>query len=155
MPEAIASTLLAVALVYPVSPKMATTVLFIGIPVLLFLLPWRGEGAQASRRILRDEDRGSLLSVAGVLAIAVILLLIAYTRPSIALPSYITFIGTISITFTLLHRFNRIYSASTSQRTARVLAVLTTGLLLSAYYLGLGSLIQLIGLAFDLPEGGA
>jgi len=152
VPEAIVSTLLAAGLVYPASPVMASIAILVGIPVLIFLLPQR-EGAPI-RRALRGGAQERLLTVTGLSVAAFALLLISYTRPSIALSVFTAFMGSVFLTLNLFRRLYAIYSSSTSQNAARVLATLTTGLFMAAYYLGFGFLLNLITVPIDLPEGG-
>jgi hypothetical protein len=160
VPEAIVATLIAIGLVYPISPRMATIALFVSVPTLVLLLPrsWgdRGGGRRALRSAQEGGNggsRGQLVTVVGLVAVASVLVLISYSRPSLALSVFIAFVGAAALSFNLLSRLYSIYSGSVSERAAIATAVLTTGLLLAAYYLGLGSLLGLLGPAFDVPEG--
>jgi hypothetical protein len=159
VPEAIVATLIAIGLVYPVSPRMATIALFVSVPTLVLLLPRSWGQQDGGRRVIRGGQegagggRGQLVTVLGLLAVATVLVLISYSRPSLALSVFIAFIGAAALSFNLLSRLYDIYSGSVSERAAIAVAVLTTGLLLAAYYLGLGSLLGLLGPALDMPEG--
>jgi len=161
VPEAIVATLIAIGLVYPVSPRMATIALFVSVPTLVLLLPRSWGERDGGRRALRGAgegegrkgSRGQLVTVVGLVAVASLLVLVSYSRPSLALSVFIAFVGAAALSFNLLSRLYSIYSGSVSERAATATAVLTTGLLLAAYYLGLGSLLGLLGPAFDMPEG--
>jgi hypothetical protein len=93
------------------------------------------------------------VTVLGLLVVATVLTLISYSRPSLALSVFIAFVGAAALSFNLLSRLYDIYSGSVSGRAATAAAVLTTSLLLAAYYLGLGSLLGFLGPALDVPEG--
>jgi len=156
LPELLATTLVAAALVYPASVKMSLLVLLVGVPFLLLQLPLAGgRTGRAEARVIRPaEGGGRLFGVVGLTLLAAALLAVAYLRPSIALGAFVTVISSLFVTEGVYRSVHRSYASSPTLSgrpgAARMLSIFTSALVMSLYYLGLSVALGMAHL-LDIP----